>query len=72
MSRKKDWRPFRFEGKVDLRVGFTTASAADRAEHIPGVERVNGRTVRFSANDFIEAFRAFNTMADLMDLVKFI
>ncbi|MFO7739902.1 MAG: M55 family metallopeptidase [Desulfatiglandaceae bacterium] len=72
MSRKRDWRPFRFEGRVDLQVGFTTASAADRAEHIPGVERVNGRTVRFSANDFIEAFRAFHTMADLMDLVKFI
>jgi D-amino peptidase len=72
MSRKKDWHPFRFEGEVDLRVRFTTASAADRALHIPGVERVNGRTVRFLASDFIEAFRAFNTMADLMDLVKFI
>lgn len=72
MSRKKDWHPFRFEGEVDLRVRFTTASAADRSLHIPGVERVNGRTVRFLASDFIEAFRAFNTMADLMDLVKFI
>jgi len=72
MSRKKDWHPFCFEGEVDLRVRFTTASAADRALHIPGVERVNGRTVRFLASDFIEAFRAFNTMADLMDLVKFI
>jgi D-amino peptidase len=72
MSRKKDWHPFRVEGEVDLRVRFTTASAADRALHIPGVERVNGRTVRFLASDFIEAFRAFNTMADLMDLVKFI
>lgn len=72
MSRQKDWRPFRIEGAVDLQVGFTTASAADRAEHIPGVERIDGRTVRFPAGDFIEAFRAFHTMADLMDLVKFI
>ena len=72
MSRKKDWHSFRFEGKVDLRVGFTTASAADRAQQIPGVQRVDGRTVHFLASDFTEAFRAFNTMADLMDLVKFI
>jgi D-amino peptidase len=72
MSRKKDWRAFRIDGKADLQVCFITASAADRAQRIPGVERVNGRTVRFPASNFIEAFRAFNTMADLMDLVKFI
>ena len=72
MSRKKDWRTFRMDGKTDLQVDFTTASAADRAQRIPGIERVNGRTVRFTASNFIEAFRAFNTMADLMDLVKFI
>lgn len=72
MSRKGDWRPFRFEGEVDLRVRFTTASAADRVLRIPGIERVDGCTVRFIAPDFLQAFKAFNTMADLMELVKFI
>ena len=65
-------RPFRIDGEVDLRVRFTTASGPDRALRIPGVSRVDGRTVRFMARDFMEAFKAFNTMADLMDLVSFI
>lgn len=72
MSRQKDWRPFKFEGAVALEVRFTTASAADRALHMPGLERVDGATVRFKAADFIEAFKAFHTMADLMELVQFI
>ena len=72
MSRKGERRPFRFDGEVDLRVRFTTASAVDRALRIPGMERVDGSTVRFTAPDFLEAFKAFNTMADLMELVKFI
>ena len=72
MSRKGEWKSFRFNGDVDLRVRFTTASGADRALRIPGVERVNGSTVRFAAPDFLQAFKAFNTMADLTELVKFI
>jgi len=72
MSRKPDWRPFRIDGEVDLRVRFTTASGADRALRMPGVERVDGNTVRFRAGNFLEAFKAFNTMADLIELVPFI
>jgi D-amino peptidase len=72
MSRKPDWSPFRIEGEVDLRVRFTTASGADRALRIPGLERIDGKTVRFRAGDFLDAFKAFNTMADLIELVQYI
>ena len=72
LSRQSDWRPFRFEEKVELKVRFTTASAAERALRMPGLKRVDGSTVRFRAADFLEAFKAFNTMADLMELVQFI
>ncbi len=72
MSRRTGWNPFRFEGEIDLQVRFTTTSGADRALRIPGVDRVKGKTVRFIAPDFLEAFRAFNTMADLTELVTFI
>ncbi|MEJ2024725.1 MAG: M55 family metallopeptidase [Deltaproteobacteria bacterium] len=72
LSRKSDWHPFRIEGKVDLRVQFTTASGADRALRIPGVERIDGKTVGFRAEDFLDAFKAFNTMADLIELVPYI
>jgi D-aminopeptidase len=56
---------------VELNVRFTTASGADRTLRIPGVERADNLTVRFKDKDFIEAFRAFYTMADLVDLVPY-
>jgi D-aminopeptidase len=39
---------------------------------MPGNERLDGVSVRFSARDFLEAFKAFNTMADLIELVAYI
>jgi D-amino peptidase len=72
MSRKQDWHPFRVQGEVDLRVRFTTASGADRVLRMPGLERIDGSTVRFRAASFLDAFKAFNTMADLIELVPYI
>ena len=72
MGRSAEWRAFRIEGAALLQVRFATASSADRVLRMPGVERVDGVTVRFDGRDFLEAFKAFNTMADLVDLVAFI
>ena len=44
LSRQSDWRPFRFEEKVELKVRFTTASAAERALRMPGLKRVSTPT----------------------------
>lgn len=71
LSRKDEWRTFNVPDPVELNVRFTTASGADRTLRIPGVERVDNLTVRFMCRDFIEAFRAFYTMADLVDLVPY-
>jgi D-aminopeptidase len=72
MPRAAGWRPFRIDGPALLQVRFTTASSADRVLHMPGVERVDGATERFSGRDFLEAFKAFNTMADLVDVAAYI
>ncbi len=72
MARLADWRPFRIDGPALLQVRFTTASSADRVLRMPGVKRADGVTVRFEGRDFLEAFKAFNTMADLVDLVAYI
>ncbi len=62
--------PFILDGlPVELEVRFTTPSAVDRVIRMPGVERLDGVTVRFMGRDALEAFKAFNTMADLIDLV---
>lgn len=71
LSRKDEWRAFNLLDPVELNVRFATASGADRTLRIPGVERADNLTVRFKDKDFIEAFRAFYTMADLVDLVPY-
>ena len=72
MSRIRGLKPFRIPPPVKLQVRFTTASSVDRVLRMPGVERVNRLTIRFRGKDFLEAFKAFNTMADLLDLVSYI
>ena len=72
MSRIRGLKPFRILPPVRLQVRFTTASSVDRVLRMPGVERVNNLTIRFRGKDFLEAFKAFNTLSDLLELVTYI
>jgi D-amino peptidase len=65
-------RPFRIQGPVDMRVGFTTASGADRAMRLPGAVRDGGLCVHYQAANVMEAFQTFNVMADVVELTSFI
>ena len=60
------------EGPVALEIGFTTASTVDRVLRMPGVELLDGLTVRYEGRNYLETFKAFNTMVDLSELVNFI
>jgi len=71
MSRIKAFTPFRVKSPAVLQIRFTTASSFDRALRMPGIERVDNLTVRFKGKNFLEAFKAFNTIADLLDLVTY-
>jgi D-amino peptidase len=71
MSGIKAFKPFRIKSPSVLQIRFTTASSVDRALRMPGVQRVDPLTVRFKGKDFMEAFKAFNTIADLLDLVSY-
>jgi D-amino peptidase len=72
MKRIGSWPLFQVDPPVELIVRFTTASSADRVLRMPGIERQDGLTVRFAGKDFLDAFKAFNTMADLIELVAYI
>lgn len=65
-------KPLAFSGEVELTVRLTTASGADRAGMIPRTRRLDDLTVRYLAADMIEAFKAFNAMTCLVELVPFI
>lgn len=64
--------PLRTAEPVHMEVTFTTASGADRVTHIPGLERVDGRTVAYDAPTYEDAHKVGLLMADLMELVHFI
>ncbi len=65
-------KPLVFPGEVELTVRCTTASGADRAGMIPRTKRLDDLTVSYVGSDVIEAFKAFNTMSCLVELVPFI
>ena len=55
-----------------LEVRFTTASAVDRCLRLPGIQLLDGTTLRYEAQDVLEAYQVFSVMADLTELVPHI
>ena len=64
--------PFVVTQPTCLDVRFTTASAIDRCLRLPGIELLDGTTLRYQARDVLEAYQIFNVMADLAELVPHI
>ncbi len=57
-------KPFVIKPPVRAEVVFIDPSYADNLEHLPFIERLDGRTISFTAGDFISAF-------ELFDMVQF-
>lgn len=57
VARARAARPFVFATPVDLEIDFTGTQNADFAELIPGLERIGGRTVRYTHDDYRVVFR---------------
>jgi len=54
-------RPYRVEGPVSIEVEYTTRNTPPPDDTLPaGVERVGPRTVRFSGQDFLAAWRLWS------------
>lgn len=50
-------KPIRAQYPMDVKVRFLGTEMADAAELLPIVERVDGKTIRFTARDAVEAYR---------------
>jgi len=57
-------KPFTIKPPVKAEVVFIDPTCADNLEHLPFIERLDGRTVAFTTDDFISAF-------ELFDMVQF-
>jgi D-amino peptidase len=51
-------KPITIESPVEIVVRYMNARLADAVEFMPSAERLDGKTIRFVQNDFIEAFNA--------------
>jgi len=62
--------PFIIKSPVRGEITFTDPSCADAISHVPFVERLDGRTVAFTAADFVQAFELFNALHFLASLFR--
>jgi len=58
-------KPFIPSRPVNLELVCLNSGLADNASRCPGSERIDGRTLRCSGNNFLEAFRILRTMIAL-------
>jgi len=56
-----EFKPFRVDEPVEVRMRFVTSTMADVAALIPYAERVDGRTIRMTFEDYPTAFRGIRT-----------
>jgi D-amino peptidase len=59
LGRRRDVRPWRLPGPITLEVELADSVEADRAALVPGMERVDGRTVRYRGPDARTIYRVF-------------
>lgn len=65
VRRRSSIAPFTFGGPVDVEVDLYGSYAVDLAVLVPGVDRVDGRTVTFRAADYAEAYRLVQLLVQL-------
>jgi D-aminopeptidase len=63
-------KPFVIEPPIRAEIVFIDPSCADNLEYLPFIERVDGRTVAYTTEDFIEAFELFYMLQSYGGSVK--
>jgi D-amino peptidase len=60
-----DLKAFRPGNPVKVRLEFTQSAMADRASLLPGAQRLNGKTLMWTADNPVEAFTGFRAAVSL-------
>jgi D-amino peptidase len=55
-------KPFAINPPIKAEITYTDPTFADNLEHLPFIERIDGRTVTYTAPNFIDAFEIFNML----------
>lgn len=70
VKRASEFKPLTFGGPVAVEVVFVDPSYADTLEHLDFVKRMDGRTLRFQADDYLKAFERFSALHFLAPAVR--
>jgi len=62
LSRLKEFKPFTVSPPIKLEVRFIHTGMTEMAEQLPGSKRIDGRTVCYASDDYLEVFKALRAM----------
>jgi len=65
LKRLDEFKPFKIKTPIKIDVTFIHTGMTEMAELIPGTRRVDGRTVSFVSDDYLQAFKALRAMITL-------
>jgi D-amino peptidase len=65
-----NFKIFKFEPPVTLKIELQTASMADVVEMMPGINRIDGVTIEFLSTDYKQVFDAIDAIATLARSTK--
>ncbi|MBT9165587.1 MAG: D-aminopeptidase [Chloroflexi bacterium] len=65
LTRLSEMKPLTLEPPIRLEVSFMQSASADRAADIPGVQRINGRTLFYEDTDMMRINRVWRLMLNV-------
>jgi len=63
------FKPFRIKPPMKIDVFFIHTGMTEMAELLPGTKRIDGRTVSFVSEDYLEAFKALQAVITLVGTI---
>lgn len=69
-NKKEELRPTVEKEKINLEVEFNKTTMAEMACLIPGTEFVDGRTLSYKSDDYLEIYKTFRAMLGLASTIK--
>jgi D-amino peptidase len=58
LKKRESIKPFTFKAPIEAKIKYSNSLMADAVEFMPFVERIGGRIIRFTMDDYIKAFKA--------------
>ena len=70
VQRVSEYRPLVFKGPVTTQIVWVDPSYVDTVEHLDFVSRLDGRTITYTADTYVEAFERFSALNFLAPNVR--